>query len=600
MQFRTPGLVALIICMLLMLQDAEAARRSLRVDFGAWDEALPFEDFRCEGGFKNGLDIIWRGHQFSATANTEFKEDTYCQVTSSLNEDVFGPDEDGLAAMIGSNDSEDLSKRVTARRYTFLNQDRFSEDPLPEGFQWGFYFFPGDLTLATIYGEIPVGSNGFEPIIYNHYGTVWDSGTEGYDGEYFCFEGSLFIGTWDGVLSEPGAESRCELLLGELIFDTGFEKRPPMNGNGFFNHESGPVGEEWPIYDGDGWPISEYPRFLADFDDDGESDLVMRRDGVDNIYLNTGEWRPFYYAAQIGFDCSIGCRVMAVDDMDGSGNPDLVLGLSGEPNQLLLNNGSESPFEEVTRLNIGGVAFPSAVAVGDIDGDGNLDLAMASFGEPIRVYINNASGDPFADVVPIEISPGGEYVSNLFLTDINNDGDEDILYSRGFRFVSDVPAVLLNNGTSNPFAGVEAMPLDVDIESMAPGDMNGDGYVDLVIETYDTILLYLNNGTLTPFSGVTGKVVYSEHLNGNYSHFALGDVNGDGAMDMAVACDYLPPQLFLNNGTADPFAAVRGLYITSESPHIGAYFLLDNVDNDGKLDLLIGGLPEARTYMNQD
>ena len=293
MRYCFPTLFTLIVCTLLAPLDAEAGRRGLRVDFGAWSDALPFSDFRCEGGFENNLDVIWRGNQFSGTANSEFTTDTYCQVPNEfsepdqtgtfdyLNQEIFGPDEAGLAAKIGSNDSDDLSKRVTAIRYTFLDEDRFSEDPLPSGYQWAFYFFPGEITLVTIYGEIPIGNGGFEPTIFNRHGTLWDSATEGYDGEYFCFEGSLYIGTWDGILHEPGDQSRCELLLGELIFDGGFENRASMNENGFYADWSG-AGSDSEYY-------QEVPMFLEDFNGNDLPDLVMLPRGFLSLPLHLRE-----------------------------------------------------------------------------------------------------------------------------------------------------------------------------------------------------------------------------------------------------------------------------------------------------------------------
>ena len=88
---------------------------------------------------------------------------------------------------------------------------------------------------------------------------------------------------------------------------------------------------------------------------------------------------------------------------------------------------------------------------------------------------------------------------------------------------------------------------------MALGDVDGDGDLDLVAGNYNQAnRLYLNNGTADPFDGVTGSDISSRRPR--YLSVALGDVDGDGDLDLVAGNYSQANRLYLNNGTADPFA----------------------------------------------
>ena len=217
---------------LLFLQDALAARRSLRVDFESWNDGLELGSENCPGSSPEDPDVTWRGIVFSGSASTEFNVDAYCQEANQKGLEFEDPfeylsdestpfDEPGLAALIGPNDDIDLSKRVTAIRYTYLDEDRFSDDPLPQGFQWAFYQFPDNFTIVALYGDID--NSLIIPVIHDPNGTIWSEAEDGFDGEYFCFDENTFIGTWDGEPDDGSPLSYCEFILKELIFTGGFE-----------------------------------------------------------------------------------------------------------------------------------------------------------------------------------------------------------------------------------------------------------------------------------------------------------------------------------------------------------------------------------------
>ncbi|MDZ4728880.1 MAG: hypothetical protein SH820_02945 [Xanthomonadales bacterium] len=110
-----------------------------------------------------------------------------------LNSSTFPAEERDLAYWIGAN----TDNAVSAIRYSFLGQ----ENNQLIGRQWAFYFFPNDLTVVALYGVPDDGATYlYESISDFSLGSteqdylLWESVRDGFDGQYFCFQGKEFIG----------------------------------------------------------------------------------------------------------------------------------------------------------------------------------------------------------------------------------------------------------------------------------------------------------------------------------------------------------------------------------------------------------------------
>jgi hypothetical protein len=208
-------LAALALCALAA--DAFAARRGIRVDgFGdSWTLAEEFGTANCPGASGASLTMTRIGITFIGHHNTLYLTDTYCQNTrpGSFSGDAMPLDEAGLAALIGDNDDDN----VTAARYTYIDRALFSGDEV--GFQWGFYHFAHNgVTIATLYGLDGITLTNTTSIRKG--GTIlWQAGSDGYDGEYFCFLNGNYLGEWSGVLGDGSA---C-LVPFQSLFRNGFE-----------------------------------------------------------------------------------------------------------------------------------------------------------------------------------------------------------------------------------------------------------------------------------------------------------------------------------------------------------------------------------------
>jgi hypothetical protein len=327
---------------------------------------------------------------------------------------------------------------------------------------------------------------------------------------------------------------------------------------------------------------------LGDLDRDGDLDLVSGNYGqVNRLYLNNGSADPFNSVAGSNISSDVqNTRSIVLGDVDGDGDLDLVAGNLGQTNRLYLNNGTADPFNSVTGSNISSDAHDTlSIALGDLDGDGDLDLVAGNYDQTNRLYLNNGTADPFNSVIGSDISSDGYDTRTIALGDLDGDGDLDLVAGNNGQ----ANRLYLNNGTSAPFNGVNGSDISSDTHatySIALGDMDGDGDLDLVAGNLGQAnRLYLNNGTADPFNSVTGSDISSDVYD--TTSIALGDLDRDGDLDLVAGKWNQINRLYLNNGTADPFSGLSGSDISSDA-HYTDSIALGDLDRDGDLDLVAG------------
>ncbi|MFY7997366.1 MAG: FG-GAP repeat domain-containing protein, partial [Candidatus Kapaibacteriota bacterium] len=312
---------------------------------------------------------------------------------------------------------------------------------------------------------------------------------------------------------------------------------------------------------------------IADMNGDGNPDIValLRWSNQVAIILNTG---PNTFAAPVTYGIgggATGPESMTVGDFDNDGDLDVATAnFGGAGNLSVLFNNGNGTFAGATVYATSG---PTTVVTGDVNADGYLDLiAVNTFVHSLSVFRNNGNGT-FTAAGTMETG-AVSFRRRALVGDVDNDGDIDVVTQ--LAAMGQI-AVFRNNGTGvfGNQANYPAAATEADIVS---GDLNGDGYIDLVstpVTAGSNAEVRFNNGDGT-FAAPTPYPTGTSQIG-----VRLADVNGDGSLDLLTEDSGTTDDMFvrLNNGTGSFGAATR-------HPSYDNLSDLADIDGDGDLDML--------------
>ncbi len=379
-----------------------------------------------------------------------------------------------------------------------------------------------------------------------------------------------------GRLGDVDGDSDLDLVVANILGD----RLLANDGSGNFTEVPGaiPPGQLVPNPAFPGSRLLE----LSDLDGDGDLDLFTKTwevalgPGVTLVYINAGNgtFSELFGASPVTRSTT---SALAVTDVDGDGDPDALLANAFTSNLLYLNDGT-ARFTDVTHRAPEETDSAFDVVTGDLDGDGRLDVAQAG-GASVEIFLSDgASGfvDGSAGL------PFGVLGTTLALGDVDGDLDLDLVVGRRLTIGTGGQLFLLLNGGNAQFTDASAQLPNVPTlpNALALGDVDGDGDLDLYVAN-DTGLndaLYLNAGNGT-FADASGQIPAN---SGTPSDVALGDVDGDGDLD-ALLSHVGQNRLLLNNGSGT-FADATG-QLPADNDDTFALELVD-VDGDADLDVV--------------
>ncbi|MBI3180928.1 MAG: VCBS repeat-containing protein [Myxococcales bacterium] len=369
---------------------------------------------------------------------------------------------------------------------------------------------------------------------------------------------------------------------------------------------------------------------LADINNDGKLDYAVNTEGSNwtgTLYVNLGKGDgTFTYLSQVGPGGSNVATTLA-EDLDGDGKREVLI-KTGSGNVLVMKGEGTGRFPQPASHSAS--AYPRAVAVGDLNGDGRQDLFVSgdtTAGKGVPLF-GQADGG-FSTGAQVT---SGSYSESVAIGDLDGDGYGDVVATTYSLYGGSAGINLLRGSASGTLSAPTFYATGSSPEAVALGDLSGDGKLDAAVACSGTgeIYVFLNTGAgaltksatfslnattvaiadlnfdgrddviaagtgLTVLLGTGGGALWRQPtiLGSSYyfTDLAVADFNGDGRPDIAAAREYDPLQILLGNGNG---TFTTGLTAGDAAASVAAR----DFDGDGKMDLLVGGFSVLRGLGN--
>ncbi len=315
---------------------------------------------------------------------------------------------------------------------------------------------------------------------------------------------------------------------------------------------------------------------VGDFNGAGMVDLAVVQPSLDSVAILLGKADGTLSPA-VYYPTGAQPVAVVVGDFNGDGRQDLAIanqnnasspgsGANGSVS-ILLGNG-DGTFQPQAVMASG--TQPSALALGDLNGDGKLDLVIANQTNSVTVYLGNGDGT-FRELTTYS-TPGA--ATSIALGDFNRDGLLDMAVGDSSGAVS----IFLGYGDGTFQRAGDLLTL-AGVNALVVGDFNHDGAPDVAVtyaqENAVSILLGNGDGAFEP---------RADFLTGYYpTGLAAGDFNGDGILDLVVTNGNDETfSVFLGNG--DGTLQTAQTFVLPAGPTALA---VHDFNRDGKSDLAI-------------
>jgi len=283
---------------------------------------------------------------------------------------------------------------------------------------------------------------------------------------------------------------------------------------------------------------------LGDLDSDGKLDLVVTNALMNKVlvFRNTSSIGDISFEPYVEFETGNNPYSVAIDDLDGDGKADIAVANKTANTVSVLHNTSNvgniatNSFEYKVDFKAGQGAI--SLATSDIDGDGKSDLVVAnSIGNTVSVLRNttiNGSINTSSFAAPIDFITGANPYS-VAIGDLDGDGKPDLTVANN---LSNSVSVLRNTSivgsiTTSSFANKVDFVTGVNPRSISIGDLNGDGKLDLAVaNSSSNSVSVLRNISNSGISFAT-KVDFATGISSRT--VGIGDLDGDSKPDLAVA-----------------------------------------------------------------
>jgi len=346
---------------------------------------------------------------------------------------------------------------------------------------------------------------------------------------------------------------------------------------------------------------SPAPNYFTtgDLNLDGKTDVVIPNSANNTIsvFKNTSSGGTISFATKIDSNTLAGAPISgAIGDLNGDGLPDIILNYGNIAYFSVFKNISTGGNILLAARNDFAASYTSgAVTLADIDGDGKLDVLLTNFNNnSISIYRNTSTVSSISFGTPYTVSSGtGPAV--IVTADFDGDGKVDIAVS---NFTGTTIYVYKNtsSGTTISLGTPLSLAAGSAPNGIAVGDVDGDGKMDIATANYNSanISVYRNTSSTGSISFAT-QVNFGTTGSSGPQGISLSDIDGDNKPDLCVANrNSASVSVFKNQSTTGTITtssfASRVEFNTGTQP---AGLLVNDIDNDGRLDIItannIGG-----------
>jgi hypothetical protein len=312
---------------------------------------------------------------------------------------------------------------------------------------------------------------------------------------------------------------------------------------------------------------SPYSIAMRDFDGDGNLDIAAAALSSNVVSVLRGDGAGHLLPRQ-DFATGMGPIAIAAGDISGDGKLDLVTANYNASSVSVLIGNGDATFQAHRDTADTAATSPYGVAVGDFDGTGGLDVALARQGDLAARVMSGFDGNVFTTGTTANVTHGQ---LALAVGRLDADAQDDLALEAG-----NAVGVLIRTGTS--FLPVVLYPTGVGPSSVLAVDLDGDGTVDLATanSTDGTVSVLLGNGDGTfqakrDFPADTGAYA-----------IAAADLDRDGKLDIVTA-NYMASTVSVLFGNGDGTFGAPSNVATGQGPNGIA---IGDLDHDGVLDLV--------------
>jgi len=280
---------------------------------------------------------------------------------------------------------------------------------------------------------------------------------------------------------------------------------------------------------------------IADLDGDGDADLMSASEFDSKVSIHESRTCELVFPVQppIAAETADGAASLQAVDLDGDGDLDVAVASSNEGTISWYRNGGELiPSFVETQISAVETGAQS-VAAFDIDGDGDVDLVSAAPGANTVAWFRNGGGGTFERFVvnAATLSPRAVHA-----VDIDGDGDGDIVEASS----AENSLVLWQNEGGDPplFTRVPLTRKMPGAWTVSSADLDGDGDPDVLGAALGNgrVVVIRNNGEAVPRFEVAELLPGLPDAEGRYARAAMeitaADINGDGRLDPIVVSNH--------------------------------------------------------------